>query len=79
MRRYALALLAATATLAVIAQPITTAAQSRRAERALWALHEMEGVNIHGLHYANRLSDLLFVASRVLARQAKGEVSWTRA
>lgn len=34
MRRYALALLAATATLAVIAQPITTAAQSRRAERA---------------------------------------------
>ena len=52
---------------------------SRRAERALWALHEMEGVNIHALHYANRLSDLLFVASRVLARQAKGEVSWTRA
>ena len=34
MRRYALALLAATATLAVIAQPITSAAQSRRAERS---------------------------------------------
>ena len=51
----------------------------RRAERALWALNEAEGVNVHGLHYANRLSDLLFVASRVLARQANGEVSWSRA
>lgn len=53
-------------------------AVSRRAERALWALHELEGVNVHGLHYANRLSDLLFVASRVLARLANGEVSWSR-
>lgn len=33
MRRYALAVLAATATLAAVAQPITSAAQSRRAER----------------------------------------------
>jgi len=54
-------------------------AVARRAERALWALHAAEGANLHGLHYANRLSDLLFVASRVLARQAGGEVGWVRA
>jgi cob(I)alamin adenosyltransferase len=53
-------------------------AVARRAERALWALKAETEVNIHGLHYANRLSDLLFVASRVLARQARGEVSWSR-
>lgn len=51
----------------------------RRAERALWALNAEEGVNIHGLHYANRLSDLLFVVARVLARQNGGEVGWSRA
>ncbi len=38
MRRYALALLAATATMSVIAQPITTAAQSRRADPAVQTL-----------------------------------------
>lgn len=54
-------------------------AVARRAERALWALHAEEGVSTHALHYANRLSDLLFVASRVLARQARGETSWSRA
>ena len=55
-------------------------AVARRAERALWQLKAEEGevVHTHALHYANRLSDLLFVASRVLARNAGGEVSWAR-
>lgn len=55
-------------------------AVARRAERALWTLKAEKGevVNTHALHYCNRLSDLLFVASRVLARNAGGEVSWVR-
>lgn len=53
-------------------------AVARRVERALWVLNAQEPVNVHALHYANRLSDLLFVCSRVLAREAGGEVSWKR-
>ena len=41
-------------------------------------LNAAETVNVHSLHYANRLSDLLFVCCRVLARGAGGEVSWKR-
>jgi cob(I)alamin adenosyltransferase len=52
-------------------------AMARRAERALWALHEREPINPASLKYANRLSDLLFVAARVLARRDGGtEVTW---
>lgn len=52
---------------------------ARRAERSLWALHEAEPINPISLRFANRLSDLLFVAARVLARRDGGkEVSWQR-
>ncbi len=45
----------------------------RRAERALWRVHATEPVNPAGLRYLNRLSDLLFVAARTLARESGGE------
>lgn len=44
----------------------------RRAERALWRLAEETELNSELLKYVNRLSDLLFVIARVLARQADG-------
>jgi cob(I)alamin adenosyltransferase len=50
----------------------------RRAERRGWALAATEAVNPLALQYLNRLSDLLFVAARVLARQHGGEVMWRR-
>ena len=40
----------------------------RRAERRAWTLADQETVNRHSLKYLNRLSDLLFVLARVLAR-----------
>jgi len=45
----------------------------RRAERSLWRVHATEPVNPAGLRYLNRLSDLLFVAARTLARESGGE------
>ncbi len=49
----------------------------RRAERSLWQLSQHETVNPHSLHYLNRLSDLLFVMARVLARHnGAHEVTW---
>jgi len=54
-------------------------AVARRAERSLWLLNESEPVNPVSLRFANRLSDLLFVSARVLARADGGkEVSWQR-
>ena len=51
----------------------------RRAERAAVALGVTETVNAAALRYLNRLSDLLFVLARVLARQGGGqEVMWDR-
>jgi cob(I)alamin adenosyltransferase len=50
----------------------------RRAERRGWSLAAVEAVNTASLRYLNRLSDLLFVAARVLARQAGAEVTWRR-
>lgn len=50
---------------------------SRRAERRLWTLARTETVNPEGPKYLNRLSDLLFVLARVLARHERGaEVLW---
>lgn len=50
---------------------------SRRAERRTWALARAETVNPEALRYLNRLSDLLFVLARVLARHERGsEVLW---
>ncbi len=49
----------------------------RRAERSLVALSHTETINHEALHYINRLSDLLFVLSRCIARSEGGEeVLW---
>jgi cob(I)alamin adenosyltransferase len=51
----------------------------RRAERCVWALARIEEVSPDALKYLNRLSDLLFVLARVLARQEQGtETLWRR-
>jgi cob(I)alamin adenosyltransferase len=51
----------------------------RRAERRVWTLAESEAVNPEAPKYLNRLSDLLFVLARVLARHEHGsEVLWRR-
>lgn len=49
----------------------------RRAERAVVALSRVEEIRNQPQRYLNRLSDLLFVISRVLARASgHGEVLW---
>ncbi len=49
----------------------------RRAERRLISLARQEPVNEPAIRYLNRLSDLLFVAARTLARaDGAGEVLW---
>jgi cob(I)alamin adenosyltransferase len=49
----------------------------RRAERSVVALGRAEPVTDHARKYLNRLSDLLFVAGRVLNRAAGGsDVQW---
>jgi cob(I)alamin adenosyltransferase len=51
----------------------------RRAERRCWTLAQAESVAPEALQYLNRLSDLLFVIARVLARETQGgEVFWRR-
>jgi len=45
----------------------------RRAERCIVALHESEEVNPDMLRYLNRLSDLLFIIARILARETTGK------
>lgn len=54
-------------------------AVARRAERSVWALNAIEPLNPLAPQYLNRLSDYLFVCSRVLARMNGGsEVSWKK-
>lgn len=49
----------------------------RRAERALWTANTADPLNPQALRYLNRLSDLLFVMARTLARaKGKKEQSW---
>lgn len=49
----------------------------RRAERRVYTLSKQQAVNPAALMYLNRLSDLLFVIARVLARHENGqEVLW---
>jgi cob(I)alamin adenosyltransferase len=49
----------------------------RRAERRCWALARDESLNPVALRYLNRLSDLLFVLARTLARaDGGGELLW---
>jgi cob(I)alamin adenosyltransferase len=51
----------------------------RRAERSAWAANACTELNAELLRYLNRLSDLLFVMARVLARRGGGEeVLWRR-
>jgi cob(I)alamin adenosyltransferase len=52
---------------------------ARRAERRVWALSRVESVAPEVARYLNRLSDLLFVVARVLARHESGsEVLWNK-
>lgn len=52
---------------------------TRRAERTAWTLAQNETVAPQVTRYLNRLSDLLFVIARVLARHENGqEVLWKR-
>ncbi len=49
----------------------------RRAERKIISLCQIESIELLGAVYLNRLSDLLFVCARVLARQQGGkEIYW---
>ena len=51
----------------------------RRAERSAWAASKVQELNPELLRYLNRLSDLLFVMARYLARQNGGEETlWRR-
>ena len=51
----------------------------RRVERAVLELAAAETVNAHTSTFLNRLSDLLFVCARVIARDSgAGEVMWSR-
>ena len=49
---------------------------ARRAERAIAALAAEEKVNTAALHYANRLSDHLFVMARFANKDGMGDVLW---
>jgi len=52
---------------------------TRRAERRVWALSRVEPVAPEVARYLHRLSDLLFVVARVLARHESGsEVLWNK-
>ena len=60
-------------------RPAATFARTvcRRAERLLVSMAKVDDVNESSLRYLNRLSDLLFVIARVLARTNGGlEVTW---
>lgn len=53
---------------------------ARRAERRVFTLSQTEDIRSEAIRYLNRLSDLLFVIARVLARAENGqEVLWNRA
>ncbi|MBY0565506.1 MAG: cob(I)yrinic acid a,c-diamide adenosyltransferase [Hyphomonadaceae bacterium] len=49
---------------------------ARRAERAIVALADAEPVSPEAIKYANRLSDLLFVAARWSNDQGRADVLW---
>lgn len=50
----------------------------RRAERSCWATHADEAIRLGLPQYLNRLSDLLFVFCRLLARNAGDETQWVK-
>jgi cob(I)alamin adenosyltransferase len=49
---------------------------ARRAERAIVALAEVESISPEAVKYANRLSDLLFVAARYANDQGRADLMW---
>jgi cob(I)alamin adenosyltransferase len=49
---------------------------ARRAERAIVALADVEMVSPDAVKFANRLSDLLFVAARWANDQGRGDLLW---
>jgi cob(I)alamin adenosyltransferase len=49
---------------------------ARRAERAIVALSEAEPVSAEAIKFANRLSDLLFVAARYANDMGKADLLW---
>ncbi len=49
---------------------------SRRAEREITALAEIDAVNPEAVRYINRLSDLLFVMARHCNEQGAGDLLW---
>lgn len=49
---------------------------ARRAERAIVALSESELVSPEAIRYANRLSDLLFVAARWANDKGRADILW---
>lgn len=52
---------------------------TRRAERRVWTLARREQINAEAARYLNRLSDLLFVLARLIARHEQGsEVLWQK-
>lgn len=62
------------------AQAHLTRAVARRVERSLWGVHAETPLNPAALRYLNRLSDLMFIIGRLLARANGGqEVTWRHA
>lgn len=49
---------------------------ARRAERAIVALADAESISAETIKFANRLSDLLFVAARYANDQGKADLLW---
>lgn len=65
---------------ALVAQAHVCRAQARSAERRCQQLNALEPLEGVGLAYINRLSDLLFVAARIIGRrQGVAEVLWQAA
>ncbi|WP_248799833.1 cob(I)yrinic acid a,c-diamide adenosyltransferase [Pseudomonas sp. MWU13-2105] len=64
----------------LIAQAHVCRSQARSAERRCQQLNAVEPLGEVGLAYINRLSDLLFVAARLIARREKiAEILWEAA
>lgn len=63
---------------AAAAQAHLARAVARRAERSLWNIEAQTAMNPWSLRYLNRLSDLLFVIARNLARLHGSEITWRR-
>ncbi len=49
---------------------------ARRAERKLVALNQEETINVHAMHYINRLSDLFFVLARLYNNMGQTDILW---